>query len=191
MAELDVITVDVFKNQFIREFDYLSNIEWDADFNYCKNVEVYYNGNFYKSTQTSNNQEPSPESDYWELAEDSIYNYVLDNDIIKAFGQAKGTFNLELFKSKNDKWAIPYLLLTAHYLIMDMNMANGTGGANFLMTSKSVDGVSASYGVPQKYLQNPYYAYFANTSFGLKYLQYLIPLTIGGAYIIRGNTTIT
>ena len=117
--------------------------------------------------------------------------YISDMDILKAMGQARASFNINLFLTNPEKLKIAFLLLTAHYLIMDLNMANGNGGASFLVTSKSVDGVSASYGVPQRFLQNPYYSYFTQTAFGMKYLQYLIPASAGNVRTIIGRTTIT
>lgn len=192
MERLNLFTPVDFKEYFPREFQYFSDIIWNEYINYLKNNKVYYKGNFYISLQDNNeNNEPNNSPDYWQITIGNIYDYITDNDIYKAFDQAKTSFNINLFLNDVNKMEIAFLLLTAHYLIMDLNMSNGNGVGSFLITSKSVDGVSASYGIPQKYLQNPYYSYFASTSFGMKYLQYLIPLTIGGIYTIRGTTTIT
>lgn len=192
MDILDIITIEDFKEYFPREFQYFSDIIWNEYINYTKDSKVYYKGNFYISLQDNNeNNEPNSSPDYWNITIGNIYDYITDNDLYKAFGQARNSFNIKLFIANQDKMETAFLLLAAHYLVMDLNMSNGNGVGSFLITSKSVDGVSASYGIPQKYLQNPYYSYFANTAFGMKYLQYLIPLTIGGIYTIRGTTTIT
>ncbi len=192
MEQLDLFTPEDFKDYFPREFQYFSDIIWNEEINYFKDNKVYYNNNFYISLQDNNkNNEPDKSADYWQITIGNIYDYITDNDLYKAFGQARNSFNINLFLNNKDKMKIAFLLLTAHYLVMDLNMANSNGVGSFLITSKSVDGVSASYGIPQKYLQSPYYSYFASTSFGLKYLQYLIPFTIGAVYTIRGTTTIT
>ena len=188
---LYLITIEDFKAYFQREFDYITNHYWLEDKTYKKDCIVYYEENnlFYISLQDNNKGNiPSEVTEWWQETEGNIYDYITDNDIEKAFGQARTSFNIDLFINNKETLKIAYLLLTAHYLVMDLNMSNGSGASNFLITSKSVDGVSASYGIPQKYLNNPYLAYLAGSSFGLKYLQYLVPLMIGNIKVIGGAT---
>ena len=80
--------------------------------------------------------------------------YITDADIQIAFGQAKVNFPIALFDEENGK--IAFLFLVAHYLCMDMQMAQSgiNSTAQYMVTSKSVGDVSASYGVPQKLLNN-------------------------------------
>lgn len=187
---LKLIDVDCFKGYFAREFDYLTNYEWKETKTYKKCETVFYNDVFYKSLQNNNaGNNPETATEWWEITDGNKYDYITDEDIEKAYGQARTTFNIDLFINDKEKLRIAYLLLTAHYLVMDLNMSNGNGASNFLITSKSVDGVSASYGIPQKYLNNPFLYYLAGSSFGLKYLQYLIPLMIGNIRVIGGQTT--
>lgn len=116
--------------------------------------------------------------------------YITDSDITTAFGQAKINFPIALFDEETGE--IAYLFLTAHYLCMDMQMAQSgiNSTAQYMVTNKSVGDVSASYGVPQKLLNNPLYNYFSTTQFGMKYLSLLYPRTVGAVNVVFGGTTI-
>lgn len=117
--------------------------------------------------------------------------YIRDVDIQVAFQQAKVNFNSSIW-SDYDSAKIAYLFLTAHYLCMDMRMAQSglaSSGA-FTMSSKSVGDVSASYAIPQAYLDSPALNYLTSTEFGLKYLSLLYPRTIGSVNVVLGTTTV-
>lgn len=183
------ITVEDFKKYFKREFKYL--IIFNIDTEYKKNVIVYYEPTeeFFQSLISKNKgniPEQSPEQ--WEFIEEDYNEYINDNDIEKAMEQARISFNLNIWGQEEDLIKVAFLLLSAHYLICDLNMSNG-GGSSFFMTSKSVDGVSASYGIPQSILNNISYSYLAKTEFGLKYLQLLAPRLNGYIKIIGGTTS--
>lgn len=183
------ITVEDFKKYFKREFKYL--IIFNIDTEYKKNVIVYYEPTeeFFQSLISKNKgniPEQSPEQ--WEFIEEDYNDYINDNDIEKAMEQARISFNLNIWGQEEDLIKVAFLLLSAHYLICDLNMSNG-GGSSFFMTSKSVDGVSASYGIPQSILNNISYSYLAKTEFGLKYLQLLAPRLNGYIKIIGGTTS--
>ena len=58
------------------------------------------------------------------------------------------------------------------------------------MSSQSVDGISQSFQIPDRYLQDPQFSYYATTVYGQKYLSMLMPLIAGaGAYLAQGRTT--
>ena len=117
--------------------------------------------------------------------------FVRDSDIQVAFGQAKINFNKGVWDTY-DSAKIAYLFLTAHYLCMDMRMAQSglaSSGA-FTMSSKSVGDVSASYAIPEAFLNSPILNYLTSTEFGLKYLSLLYPRTIGSATVVLGTTTV-
>lgn len=116
--------------------------------------------------------------------------YITDTDIEMAFAQAKVNFPVKLFDEENGK--IAFLFLVAHYLCMDMQMAQAgiNSTAQYVVTSKSVGDVSASYGVPTKLLNNPLYNYLTTTQFGMKYISLLYPRTIGAVNVVLGSTTV-
>jgi len=132
----------------------------------------------------------SREFPYAPLSDLTNTDYIIDADIEKAFGQAKVNFPIRLFDEENGK--IAFLYLVAHYLCKDMAMAqagiNSVG--QYLMASKSVGDVSASYGIPTKFLNDPTLNYYSTTDFGLKYLSLVYPRTIGAVGFVYGGTTI-
>lgn len=184
------ITVEDFKNYFKREFQYLKIFDMETE--YHKNVIVYYEptAEFFQSLVSRNKgnlPETSPEQ--WELIEEEYTDYINDDDIKKAMEQAKVSFNPKLFESDKDLLKVAFLLLSAHYLVCDLNMASG-GGSTFFMIQKSVDNVSARYGIPSSILKNLNYSYLAKTEFGLKYLHLLAPRLNGYIKLIFGTSSI-
>lgn len=186
------ITPQDFKDYFTREFSYLP--VWDGSISYKLNDIVYYEveGLFYKSLINKNiNNIPAENSEFWQEDDEVQYNdYINDNDITKAFLQAKNMINLSLFGKNEELLKMCFLMLTAHFLVMDLNMSNGNSASSFMITSKSVGSVSASYGIPQKILDSPNLSYLASTQFGLKYIQYILPLLSGNIMILNGRTSL-
>lgn len=117
-------------------------------------------------------------------------NYIRDKDILNAYAQADLNFNEALFDD-NDQKKLAFLFLTAHYLCMDMQMFNAgiNSTGQFMMNSKSVGNVSASYTIPEVYQNDPLLNYFSQTQFGCKYLSLIIPRAIGRIAVVRGTTT--
>lgn len=181
-----------FKNYFTREFNYL-NI-WNEETSYKLYTVVYYNDYFYQSLTNKNiANNPETSTDYWQIDNEEDYNnYVNDNDITKAFFQALNNINYNLFgKSQQEQELLKmcYLYLTAHYLLVDLKISKGNGAYNGIITSKSVDGVSASYSYPQKILNSPYFSSFINDGFGQKYLDFILPRLNGYIATVKGTTS--
>lgn len=189
MEIINNLTPEDFKILFKRAFKFLIN--WDKEVVYYKNQEVYYNHVFYTSLINNNlDNQPDLNPQQWEETEDDYNSFITDEDIKEAFIEAKGNFNYNLFPGKENENLLKraFLYLTAHYLVMDLSMSQGGGASAFIMTSKTVGSVSASYGVPQKILNNPLYSYLAGTQFGLKYLSYLYTRAVGNIHVVRGTT---
>ena len=104
--------------------------------------------------------------------------------------QALYSINVNLFNNDKELLKIVYSLLSAHFLIIDEMMSNNGGMANYIMSSKSVEGVSANYSIPQSILNNPTFNGYGKTEFGLKYLSFIFPRLNGYCKIARGTTTI-
>lgn len=114
---------------------------------------------------------------------------ILDADISKAFGQTNININKNLF-STQEAYTIAYLLLAAHYLVVDLRMSSQgiNGQYNFLETSKSVGSVNQSFTIPQRILDNPYVSMLTKTSYGAKYLELILPQLSGQVFITYGRT---
>lgn len=114
---------------------------------------------------------------------------VVDADIEKAVGQTDVNINRNLFTSQQ-AYTIGYVLLTAHYLVLDLrNASQGLKGQfNFLETSKTVGSVSQSFSIPQRILDNPYFAMLTKTTYGAKYLEHILPQLAGPFGVVYGRT---
>jgi len=115
---------------------------------------------------------------------------VLDSDITKAFGQAGFNFNPDFYSSQ-EQYSICFLLLTAHYLVVDLRASSQgiQGQFSWMQTSKSVGSVSASFAIPERILNDPYLSLLTKTNYGAKYLELLLPQMCGQIFTVCGRIT--
>ena len=182
------VTVEYFKTVFTRDFPYLPEYVYGKT--YFIGDIVYYGDSFYKSLKDNNTAEPTNTTN-WAITNENIANYITDTDINRAFSEAKGSFNPELFSDCNTA-QLYFCYLAAHYLVMDINNAENalSMGFNGMVASKSVGSVSESYGIPQWVMNNPQYALLAQTGYGRKYLLHTFPIARAAALILTpGRTT--
>jgi len=120
---------------------------------------------------------------------DNIEEGVTDADIAKAFTQANFAINQNLFSTQAD-YTTAYMLLAAHYLVLDLRLA--AQGLNstyqWAVASKSVGSVSESYSIPSRFQNNPYLTMLSQTGYGGKYIELLLPLMSGNVLSIPGRT---
>lgn len=183
MIDINNITTDDFKALFSRDFPYLP--VWKFGKIYFKDDIVFNEENFYISLVDENTDEPP--TNKWKLYNDNVENYISENDIQKAFVEAKINFNPNLFTSCEEvKTAFCYLM--AHYLVIDLNNANNpfSLGGMGIVTSKSVGSVSESYGIPQWVLNDKNLGLYAQTGYGLKYLSLILPRLHGNIIFTKG-----
>jgi hypothetical protein len=187
MAIIDTITPQDFKQYFKRGFIYASI--WNEESIYNTNDVVFYEPTslYYKCLSMNVSSEPTTIADWLALADK---NYVLDEDIEKAFLQASGSFNQSLF-SKEEYAKMVFLYLTAHYIVIDFQLQGLTAGGSLgIITSKSVSDVSVSYGYPQKILENPVFYNLAKTGYGNKAIGCIYPFMASASIgILWGTTT--
>ena len=114
---------------------------------------------------------------------------VLDADIGKAYGQVNFAINPALFTNQ-ENYTLGYLWLAAHWLVTDLRASSQgiAGQYNWLENSKSVGSVSEGFAIPQRILDNPYFAGLTKTNYGAKYLQLLLPALAGQVFIAPGRT---
>lgn len=182
------VSVDDFKNLFKRDFPYLpAYIENKA---YFTGDEVYYEPNFYKSL-TDGNTTLSTDATNWELVNDTVDNYISNDDILRAFKEAKVNYNAGLF-SEEETAKMVFLYLAAHYLVIDLNNAQNPLGMGFMgfTQSKSVGSVSESYMVPSFATNNQVLSQYILTGYGRKYVSLISPYIIANIMLIPGGTTI-
>jgi len=189
---IDAIDPTYFKAYFTRDFRYLPT--YDSAKTYFLNNIVYLlsTDTFYQCIVSSvSGVQPDTDVTKWTPYNIATTQYILDSDILKAFDQANAYIAPEIFGSDPDKTLQDaFCYLSAHYLCMDMQMAqdgtNSQGSA--ILSSKSVGSVSASMAIPEKFLKDPQFAYFAQTMYGQKYLAYVFPRITGAPSIAFGWT---
>lgn len=124
----------------------------------------------------------------WRLYNDTIFNYVSDDDILRAFAEAKVNFNPALFP--DDETAIMvFYYLAAHYLVIDLHNAQNPLAVGFMgfTQSKHVGSVSESYGIPGWMLNDPILGAYAQTGYGRKYLSLIRPYLVGNVIHTPGR----
>lgn len=114
---------------------------------------------------------------------------VTDGDIGKAYGQVDVNFNPALAKDQAT-YTILFLLLAAHWLVVDLRMASQGVSSQYawLVTSKSVGSVSESFQIPERIAANPELAMLTQTGYGAKFLQLILPQLAGQVFIAYGRT---
>lgn len=177
-AVLDALTAADFRGYFTRDFKYLPN--YDNTKTYFLNDVVFYGANFYTLIVASSLGVLPTDTTNWQATNLLQASYVLDADIDKAMDQAIMMVNPSIFED-NTTMTGAYYYCAAHYLVMDIRMAEqgldsrGEG----LVNSKSVGSVSMSFSLPEAFINDSTFGYFAQTGYGQKYLSIVIPRLAG------------
>ena len=120
---------------------------------------------------------------------------VRDEDINTAMVQGNALFNGDLWSS-TDESKNAFLLVAAHCLVLNVQMAGGLnprpsgqginnkGGG--IQQSKSVGQVSVNYAIPQDVANSPALNQFMRTDYGQQYLQLVAPRIVGNVAFING-----
>lgn len=114
---------------------------------------------------------------------------VLDSDITKAFTMVNVNVNQALFGDQGS-YNVGYLLLAAHYLVMNLRASSQglNGQFNFTQQSKNVGSVAEAFGIPQRILDNPDWAILCKTNYGAQFIQLVLPQLGGQVFISYGST---
>ncbi len=127
-----------------------------------------------------------------ELFDRGQFNYgevvpqIRDKDIAEAKEEADCVFNEGLIGDE-DCAEKALLHLTAHFLQLDSQAADGSGQSAFLQTSRSADGISEAVHLPT-WMRNSDFAMYATTHYGQKFLVISKPYIDGGVWSVKGGT---
>ena len=105
---------------------------------------------------------------------------VTDDDIAGAITDAGDNMNDSLFPDQNT-YTRAYCFLAAHCLVENL-LASVEGLASqfsWLTAAKSVDGVSQSFSVSERVREDPFLSLLSTTRYGARYLQIVLPFTVG------------
>lgn len=114
---------------------------------------------------------------------------VLDMDILIAFNQVDFSINQELWANQS-AYSMGYLLLAAHFMVLNLRASSQglNGQYNWAENSKSVQGVSESFSIPQRILDNPDFMAYTKTNYGAAYLNQVWPQLCGQMFSVYGRT---
>jgi len=126
-------------------------------------------------------------------------------DIQNALNMASGIFNPSLFDSSpigvapnlTSEALMAYLNCSAHFLVLSLQAVGGLNkvGAGIYsqgegtVTGKSVGGVSINFSWPSFVTDSPVLYNFTKTSYGVAYLQILMPRLVGNVGVVAGEVT--
>lgn len=121
---------------------------------------------------------------------------VRDSDISKAIVQAMTIFNRRLFVN-DAELEMAYEYATAHFLVIDIQMAGGLSAKSTnqglkstgsgIVQSKTVGQVSLAYQWPESIINSPALFQLLRTPYGEKYLQIIAPRLVGNILVVSGN----
>ena len=173
--DLALITVDDFKARYKRDFLYLP--VYDQGKSYFVDDIVYYGdtGKFYKAKV--DNPVALPSNDWQLLTNEYVDDYISDQDLEVGRIKAIGDYHSVAFgRDTIDYQKEAYLLLWAFYLVRHIRAsAKGLDGGSASIVSKSLDGVSVSYGGVQGGIS---YSYLDDNQYGKEYFNLLDPRII-------------
>ena len=120
--------------------------------------------------------------------DDTTKRYVRDKDIQRAQTAAFNSFPCDTFETSQ----IPYAfnLLSAHFLLLNIQASSQglRGQGEWLVNSKSVGDLTASYTIPDKIAQSPFLSPMTKTPYGLQYLGILAQYLVGNFASVPGMT---
>lgn len=120
---------------------------------------------------------------------------VRDIDIERAMVQGNSLFNESLWSS-DPETKLAFLLVSAHCLVLNIQMAGGLMSKNTgqginnkgggIQASKSVGQVSVNYAIPQSVVDSPVLNQFMRTDYGQRYLNMAAPRLVGNMALFPG-----
>lgn len=115
---------------------------------------------------------------------------VSDTDVQNAINDALVIFNQDLMPTDENginPSEIAFGYLVAHFCLSNLDEQTMGAQPAFIQSSRSVGGMSESLDIPE--WAKTQFAYYCTTAFGLKYINMILPYTVGAVYGLEGSTT--
>jgi hypothetical protein len=114
---------------------------------------------------------------------------VLDSDISNAFTFVNMNMNQDFWHDQAS-YNLGYLLLTAHYLVLNLRASSQglNGQFNWAQNNKAVGSVSEGFQIPQRIQDNPELMMLTKTNYGAQFLQLILPQLSGQMFTVMGRT---
>jgi hypothetical protein len=120
---------------------------------------------------------------------DFDYNIITDSLIIRSYNEAYIHINPQLFR-KNEKYINAFLYLAAHFTVINYRTSSinvrSTGEEKVETTSSY--GVTESFVIPKRFKNSSLTNFFSKTSYGQRYLSFILPAMVGNIQVAYGGT---
>ena len=109
----------------------------------------------------------------------NLNSYIVDEDVTRAIAEAEIHFNSDLFQDPGTV----FMYLVAFHLISNLqNSAKGISSqSKFPISSTSVGGVSITFHIPDRYAKDPMIQQYTKNGYGMKYIEFALPVLVGVA----------
>ena len=99
-----------------------------------------------------------------------------------------------LLGSKSEKYA--FLSLVAFFLYEKYGDGKTTSGSLVeagvgIVTLESQDDLKKTYSIPEYILKSPVWSYFSKNKYGMDYIQFAYPCSVGNIFLVHGGSTIS
>lgn len=103
--------------------------------------------------------------------------YICDNDINKAIAQAQVNFSPGMFDVTSGQTTTVFMYKAAYSLVENIrNSERGLASqCNFPISSDSVQGVSITVEIPERYKNSPDIVPYTSNGYGMQYLAFALP----------------
>lgn len=114
---------------------------------------------------------------------------VTDADIASAYNLVNVNVSQSLWADQQG-YTLGYLYLAAHYLCLNLRASSQgiNGQYNWIQNSKSVQGVAEGFQIPQRLIDNLFFAMLTKTNYGARFFELVYPALIGQVFPVRGRT---
>lgn len=114
---------------------------------------------------------------------------VLDVDIASAYNMVNVNVSQSLWPNQQ-AYTLGYLFAAAHFLCLNLRASSQgiNGQYNWIQNSKSVQGVAEGFTIPQRLVDNPFFAMLTKTNYGARFFELVYPRLMGQVFIAHGRT---
>ena len=188
---LATLTIADFKSYFYRDFAtaFSPYSKWLNTVNYAINDIIYYSDfKVYKALVANINIIPPSDTLKWAAQPTiNIFNYIIDEDIARAFEEAYLKLPWYVLVQADDIKKVIFFYLIAHSIYISNNLMTGlSASVQYAEGSKSIGSVSVSQSIPSFLLEKDYIQ-LRKSPYGEKYIDLLTSYYLPSIGITRGS----
>ncbi len=114
---------------------------------------------------------------------------VMDADITSAYTLVLVNMNPALWANQGN-YTVGFLYLAAHYMVLNLRASSQglNGQYNWVQNSKTVQGVTEAFTIPQRLIDNPFFMMLTKTNYGARFFELVLPQLSGQVFSVYGRT---